>query len=184
MDNKFWVIDNGSESYLSHHGIKGQKWGVRNGPPYPLSKNISTGKKIKTDFDPFEAMNKIDNALPQSEQDLLGVGNNNSTDDIKFFFNKDKTAYLITADYHGKYKDEHPVDGKIIGIAALPEARGKGYTDKLISDAKKAFPNDRLVAEIDQNNEASRKLFERNDFTKKMSEDGIDYYIFENKKKK
>lgn len=24
------------EKYLAHHGIKGQKWGVRNGPPYPL----------------------------------------------------------------------------------------------------------------------------------------------------
>lgn len=23
--------------YLSHHGIKGQKWGVRHGPPYPLT---------------------------------------------------------------------------------------------------------------------------------------------------
>ena len=23
--------------YLSHHGIKGQKWGVENGPPYPLN---------------------------------------------------------------------------------------------------------------------------------------------------
>ena len=22
--------------YLSHHGIKGQRWGVKNGPPYPL----------------------------------------------------------------------------------------------------------------------------------------------------
>lgn len=22
--------------YLAHHGIKGQKWGVKNGPPYPL----------------------------------------------------------------------------------------------------------------------------------------------------
>lgn len=25
-----------SEDYLEHHGIKGQKWGVKNGPPYPL----------------------------------------------------------------------------------------------------------------------------------------------------
>lgn len=24
-------------TYLSHHGIKGQKWGVENGPPYPLN---------------------------------------------------------------------------------------------------------------------------------------------------
>lgn len=24
---------------IEHHGIKGQKWGVRNGPPYPLDKN-------------------------------------------------------------------------------------------------------------------------------------------------
>lgn len=23
---------------LAHHGIKGQKWGVKNGPPYPLDK--------------------------------------------------------------------------------------------------------------------------------------------------
>ena len=22
--------------YLAHHGIKGQKWGVKNGPPYPI----------------------------------------------------------------------------------------------------------------------------------------------------
>ena len=29
-DNDWW-------SFLVHHGIKGQKWGVRNGPPYPIS---------------------------------------------------------------------------------------------------------------------------------------------------
>lgn len=23
--------------YLAHHGIRGQRWGKRNGPPYPLS---------------------------------------------------------------------------------------------------------------------------------------------------
>lgn len=27
---------------LYHHGIDGQKWGVRNGPPYPLSGSTST----------------------------------------------------------------------------------------------------------------------------------------------
>ena len=26
--------------YLAHHGIRGQKWGVRNGPPYPLDENV------------------------------------------------------------------------------------------------------------------------------------------------
>ncbi len=25
------------DGYLAHHGIKGQRWGVRNGPPYPLA---------------------------------------------------------------------------------------------------------------------------------------------------
>lgn len=31
--------------YISHHGIDGQKWGVRNGPPYPLDKNQKNNTK-------------------------------------------------------------------------------------------------------------------------------------------
>ena len=33
--------------FLEHHGIKGQQWGVRNGPPYPLDSKISTGSRLK-----------------------------------------------------------------------------------------------------------------------------------------
>lgn len=33
------------DEYLMHHGIKGQKWGVRNGPPYPLDSDVSS--KVK-----------------------------------------------------------------------------------------------------------------------------------------
>jgi hypothetical protein len=32
-----WIkTDLSSSNYLAHHGVKGQKWGVKNGPPYPL----------------------------------------------------------------------------------------------------------------------------------------------------
>ena len=39
-------------SYLSHHGIQGQQWGVRHGPPYPLQKGnysttIKAGHKVQ-----------------------------------------------------------------------------------------------------------------------------------------
>lgn len=30
---------------LMHHGVKGQKWGVKNGPPYPINRSGNTGLK-------------------------------------------------------------------------------------------------------------------------------------------
>ena len=36
---------------LAHHGIKGQKWGVRNGPPYPLDKADKRNKMIEDAID-------------------------------------------------------------------------------------------------------------------------------------
>lgn len=51
--------------YLTHHGIPGQKWGVKNGPPYPLKGHSSREihdqnkklllKKIKTIADPTDS---------------------------------------------------------------------------------------------------------------------------------
>ena len=35
------------ENALEHFGILGMHWGTRNGPPYPLSSKISTGKRLK-----------------------------------------------------------------------------------------------------------------------------------------
>lgn len=34
--------------YLAHHGVRGQKWGQKNGPPYPLDSSISTGKTLRS----------------------------------------------------------------------------------------------------------------------------------------
>ncbi len=35
------------ERFLVHHGVKGQKWGVRNGPPYPLKHETEDPKNEK-----------------------------------------------------------------------------------------------------------------------------------------
>jgi len=38
-----------SANQLAHHGVLGMKWGVRNGPPYPLSSNGPTNRKEADD---------------------------------------------------------------------------------------------------------------------------------------
>lgn len=42
------------ELYLKHHGIKGQKWGVEHGPPYPLDQKVA--KKIVDAADKADKM--------------------------------------------------------------------------------------------------------------------------------
>ena len=173
------ILDQGSGA--TRNNIKRLKERNKEVSVYQINPNKKGYKKIdySENFDPYKAMDKIDRSLSKKEQNLLGVGNDNANTPVeKFFFNKEKSAYLITTDYHGKYKDEHPISGKIVGIAASPKARGTGATDKLISDAKKHYKNDKLVAEIDKENVASRKLFERNGFKKIKEDDYIDYYIW------
>lgn len=36
-----------SSSQLAHHGIKGQKWGVKNGPPYPIDRSTKCDTIVK-----------------------------------------------------------------------------------------------------------------------------------------
>jgi len=51
----------GDKDYLMHHGIKGQKWGVENGPPYPLDKK--------------EVINDVNSAIKQTSKEVKTIGN-------------------------------------------------------------------------------------------------------------
>lgn len=44
---------------LSHHGIKGQKWGVKNGPPYPLDKQQKHDTIVEEAIKSGEVSSKI-----------------------------------------------------------------------------------------------------------------------------
>ena len=46
------VLVSRSVNYLAHHGIKGQKWGVKNGPPYPLKDTSHTTSEKKVGMIP------------------------------------------------------------------------------------------------------------------------------------
>lgn len=50
-------MNNKLSTELMHHGIIGQKWGKKNGPPYPLDSTVSTGHKIKIQKDDYGLKN-------------------------------------------------------------------------------------------------------------------------------
>lgn len=68
-DNEYYGAPNDYRNYLSHHGIKGQKWGVMHGPPYPLGSHTSAmikkGKKVAA-----KAKNTYDKKIKHKVNDL------------------------------------------------------------------------------------------------------------------
>lgn len=84
-------MKNDYRDYIMHHGIKGMHWGERNGPPYPLDDDISTGKKLK------------DNQKSNNENNLL---NHLNKDD----FDIDEHTYSDAGYYSASgHVDKYPV---------------------------------------------------------------------------
>lgn len=58
------------DEYLTHHGIKGQKWGVRNGPPYPLDAEDHSASEKKSGWKKsLDKGKKKDNNKKQDRND-------------------------------------------------------------------------------------------------------------------
>lgn len=147
--------------------------GIFTGRIDPLMEAVSLTREEKAEFD------RIYNSLSEEEKKVYGYGT------VGKYTTYAKTldgAFIVLDDYGDKYKEAHPYPGKYIGIAATKESRGKGITDKLISMAKRDNPNDDLIAIIENDNQASIRLFTRNGFKLAHKKDGFGWYIFKNKK--
>lgn len=55
-----------------HHGVQGQKWGVQNGPPYPLDSAVSTGKRLLKSVDKKIAEARISRAEKKGKIEKAG----------------------------------------------------------------------------------------------------------------
>jgi len=81
-DGNFIYIPQNDFDFLMHHGIRGQKWGVENGPPYPLSpsKDYSAAEK---------RLNKVyDKSKKYAEADLKGTENYDRRKNVYDLMNK------------------------------------------------------------------------------------------------
>lgn len=62
-----------SQEYLAHHGILGQKWGVKNGPPYPLSTTrhkMIVRQGMTKDKDPVKQKHSVKKSSEKSLSDM------------------------------------------------------------------------------------------------------------------
>lgn len=122
---KRWVKQYFLNRSLCHHGIKGQKWGVKNGPPYPINQYKSS--KLKNAAG--QSITEVDKTLTTGEPNSISqVTNKKGGIDRNYYDKTGKQSKQISNNDHGhsqarKYgkHGEHAHDyiyddtGKLIG---------------------------------------------------------------------
>lgn len=77
------------KDYLMHHGIEGQKWGVRHGPPYPLDyktkRDAHIGRKA--------GMSKFKSDVDNSFEEMHNLGNNKLFNSA-LYVSKNQSSFL------------------------------------------------------------------------------------------
>lgn len=126
--------------WLKHHGIKGQKWGIRNGPPYPIkSKNLSyyekndrpynkndrvfISGKVKYDKPLNNLMRKeIDDIVKAGSKILIGDAPGADARVQEYLSNKDyRNVIVYTTD---------PIVRNNVGDWKVKKINGDGYSDE------------------------------------------------------
>ena len=161
-----------SDDYVEHHGIKGQKWGVRRFQ----NKDGTLTALGKQKQRQLRSMLSVENSLSDKEYDTFydrtGAHKNRETrKSLNEWINQygNHEAIVSVAQNNSVTFASFQGDGWEMGWATNPKQRGKGVTDRNIQEAVKQIrynrnnPDD-IYAWIDPNNVASVKAAERNGF--------------------
>ena len=139
-----------NELYLVHHGVKGQKWGVKNGPPYPLTKRHDI-KKVSDKY----------------SKELKRVRMSENTKGYLYSY-KDKPVSMINV--------ETKENGEkwIQGLEVFGDNKGKGHGQKMLDVAVNDLGATYLS--VRKTNTAAKNLYDKNNW-KTYKEDDYMYYM-------
>lgn len=180
---------------LSHHGIEGQKWGVRNGPPYPLGSGQHSKaelraiyrenyKKTKKEFSDIPKGGKV--SISQSVSDLLAKNSeiiNRHAEAISRPY-KLQESWLKSKkylDFVNEEVEELAYDGyglvtddtKKKILSALSESKSEFFNDFLSSDKISKDDLNTFIRSVDNETKARKAL---SDVFSMISEDSLGKY--------
>lgn len=199
------LMFNGKEMkpiYLAHHGIKGQKWGVRNGPPYPLDAVVASRSYGKAKVtaqtsitkDTYSKINDIFRKMPIEDRRLIDPDISDKPQDYydslesyfrKTAFNSVRGDGFLVAEKIPRNKNVDETVGVEIGVGVL--SKGKGTGTKLARDLISWFNQqkeyDVMWWPVDDANIGSKRLAEKVGFIKDPLGSDYVYAIDEAKRK-
>ena len=167
---KLWwiyILQKGSDKMneLYHHGVKGQKWGVRNGPPYPLYSNGQLGRAEQLTQ---QTLNKYKNQY-------------NNLKHVKIADNTSGRIYTKNGKVIAMINTEKKSDGNIWiqGLEVFGDNKGKGLGKELLNVAVNDLGATHLS--VRKTNNIAKKLYDKYGFETYASDDFM-YYMKYNRK--
>lgn len=170
---KYYVARTSDDLYFEHHGILGQKWGKKNGPPYPLkpSDHSAAEKKHMSNDELRKAINRrnLENQYHRLASSTGTTGKANDAIDVanKTLRTTGKVARTVASGNRYKAEDKN---------AAIDD--NDNLTKKQKKEARKEIKENRNAAKADvvgnisnQVANSTNKLTDKTDLSKMTDKD-------------
>lgn len=155
------------DEVVEHHGIKGQHWGIRNGPPYPLDDKSSRSKNLLSKYDRYELTDQVLDKYKNQYSNLKH---------LKIDKNTKGKIYIDSGKVVGIINTEKKTDGSIWiqGLELFGDYKGKGLSRGMLEVATKELKATNLS--VRKTNYVAKKIYDEYGFDVYDSDDYM-YYM-------